>query len=45
MIASGDFVVGFMTSSPAGVYPADQDRSTPSQGNNILDIPHHPALC
>ena len=35
-IDAGDFVVGFKTGNPAGIYPAAQDRSTPSQGRSYV---------
>jgi hypothetical protein len=35
-ITSGDFVVGFSVSDPAGIYPADEDQSTPSQGRSYV---------
>ncbi|MBI3660870.1 hypothetical protein HY230_10440, partial [Candidatus Acetothermia bacterium] len=35
-INSGDFVVGFLTNNPSGIYPIDQDTTTPSQGRSYL---------
>jgi hypothetical protein len=35
-ITAGDFLVGFMTSNPVGVFPADQDQVTPSQGRSYV---------
>jgi uncharacterized protein (TIGR03437 family) len=35
-ITAGDFLVGFMTSNPVGVFPADQDQITPSQGRSYV---------
>jgi hypothetical protein len=33
-ITSGDFVVGFMVQNPPGIFPADEDQITPSQGRS-----------
>jgi len=33
-ISSGDFVVGFAVPNPAGLFPADEDQVTPSQGRS-----------
>ena len=33
-IASGDFFVGFVVQNPVGIYPADEDQATPSQGRS-----------
>jgi hypothetical protein len=35
-ITSGDFVVGFQVNNAAGVYPADQDRASKSQGRSYV---------
>ena len=35
-ITSGDFVVGFLTASPAGVFPADEDQASASQGRSYI---------
>ena len=35
-ITSGDFVVGFVLSNPPGVYPADLDKTPPSQGRSYV---------
>jgi len=35
-ITSGDFVVGFLTANAAGVYPADEDQTTPSRGRSYV---------
>ncbi|MBI1744239.1 hypothetical protein HYR54_14390 [Candidatus Acetothermia bacterium] len=35
-INSGDFVVGFLTNNPSGIYPIDQDTTAPSQGRSYL---------
>jgi uncharacterized protein (TIGR03437 family) len=33
-ITSGDFIVGFIVDNPTGIYPAELDTSTPSQGRS-----------
>jgi uncharacterized protein (TIGR03437 family) len=35
-ITSGDFVVGFQVNNAAGVYPADEDRASKSQGRSYV---------
>jgi hypothetical protein len=35
-ITSGDFVVGFSVANPAGVYPADLDKLSPSQQRSYI---------
>ncbi len=35
-ITSGDFVVGFSVSNPEGLYPADEDQTTKSQGRAYI---------
>jgi hypothetical protein len=35
-ITSGDFVVGFGTPNPAGLFPADEDQVTKSQGRSYV---------
>lgn len=35
-ITSGDFVVGFSTPDATGIYPADQDQATKSQGRSYV---------
>jgi hypothetical protein len=35
-ISSGDFVVGFNVVEPAGIFPADEDQTTKSQGRSYV---------
>ena len=35
-ITSGDFVVGFTVPNPTGVFPADQDQASKSQGRSYV---------
>ncbi|MBM3753075.1 MAG: choice-of-anchor D domain-containing protein [Acidobacteria bacterium] len=41
-IESGDFVVGFSTSNPQGIFPAEIDRSNPSQRRSYTSADGQP---